>query len=491
MGRILAVLLGGLLLAATLSATGGALAHEPHVCPDGFPDAPVIAKHLRQADVAARQYSLAQLTAAGADLFNAQFNMCDGQGRPASTGTGAAREPGEHPAFIRTSAPDSSSCAGCHNAPRSGGSGGFVANVFVLAQAMNPVTESVSGEFSNERNTLGMFGAGAIEMLAREMTTDLLTLAAQVPDGVHTLTTKGVDFTVEKQAGIVVSAGGVDADLIVKPFHQAGVVRSIREFTVNAMNHHHGMQAEERFYLNPGADCMADPRDCDADGVTNELTVGDITAATIYQAALAVPGRLLPADPTARAEIDHGEQVFADVGCASCHVPQLTLSSRTFSEPYDRNPAGTFSDTSLSVAFDMTTEGEWPRLEAAPDGGAVVRAYTDLKRHSLCDPVDQVDAIRVFCNERLAQGRDDHDGHPGAEYFLTRKLWDVGSSAPYGHRGDLPTITEAILAHGGEARATRDAFNAQPFEDQVALVKFLKTLQVLPAGSPPIVVAGR
>ena len=31
------------------------------------------------------------------------------------------------------------------------------------------MTFSVNPEFSNERNTLGMFGAGAIEMLAREM----------------------------------------------------------------------------------------------------------------------------------------------------------------------------------------------------------------------------------------------------------------------------------------------------------------------------------
>jgi len=43
-----------------------------------------------------------------------------------------------------------------------------VANVFVLAQVLDPVTDSVSAEFSDERNTLGMNGSGAIEMLARE-----------------------------------------------------------------------------------------------------------------------------------------------------------------------------------------------------------------------------------------------------------------------------------------------------------------------------------
>jgi hypothetical protein len=65
----------------------------------------------------------------------------------------------------------------------------------------------------------------------------------------------------------------------------------------------------------------------------------------------------------------------------------------------------------------------------------------------------------------------------------------VGNSAPYGHRGDLTTITEAILVHGGEARASRDAFVALSSEEQVKIVKFLKTLQILPAGSPRVVMA--
>ena len=54
-----------------------------------------------------------------------------------------------------------------------GGSGDFVANVFVLGQLADPVLDSISAEFSNERNTVGMHGAGAIEMLAREMTAEL------------------------------------------------------------------------------------------------------------------------------------------------------------------------------------------------------------------------------------------------------------------------------------------------------------------------------
>ena len=41
------------------------------------------------------------------------------------------------------------------------------------------------------------------------------------------------------------TTGAADApSLIIRPFHQAGNVISIRQFTNNAFNHHHGMQLE-------------------------------------------------------------------------------------------------------------------------------------------------------------------------------------------------------------------------------------------------------
>jgi hypothetical protein len=461
-----------LLLLIPLSAS----AHEPHLCGPDIPDAPVLSGHLEQDDIVAGAVGFSELYTAGEALFVGQFNVCDGQGRPAATGTGEKRLADE-PEFIRTSAPESNSCHGCHAQPRAGGGGDYVANVFVLAQALDPVTESTSPELSNERNTLGMFGSGAIDMLAREMSTDLRAQAAALPDGTHTLTTKGVDFEVTIAGGVVVASSGVDADLVIKPFHQAGVVVSLRQFTVNAYNHHHGMQAEERFDLN--ADKGFD-WDFDEDGVQRELTVGDITAATVFQAALGVPGRVMPRDPAERQAVRRGEALFEHIGCTSCHRPLMKLSSRYYVEPNPFNPPGTFSDTSRSVSFDLTRHGEHPRLERTRDGGALVRAYTDLRRHNLCDPPGSADAIRFFCNERLAQGRPEQDGRPGAEFFITRKLWDVGSSAPYGHRGDITTIAEAILYHGGEARSSRDRFVDLPSEDQKSVVGFLKTLRVLP-----------
>lgn len=129
----------------------------------------------------------------------------------------------------------------------------------MLAQVLDPTTDSVSGEFSDERNTLGMNGSGAIEMLAGEMSDDLISIrsvakaeaSASGHDVTRSLDTKGVNFgsiTAHPDGTFDTSAvAGVDADLVIKPFHQKGVVNSIRVFTVNAFNHHHGMEAVERF----------------------------------------------------------------------------------------------------------------------------------------------------------------------------------------------------------------------------------------------------
>ncbi|CAM2008848.1 di-heme oxidoredictase family protein [Acanthopleuribacter pedis] len=449
-------------------------------------DGPIIREHMDQAQIENGSLDFWQIFDHGELLFAAKFNTYDGQGRPGTTGTGAAREPGSAPAFIRTSAPESNSCAGCHNDPVRGGAGDIVANVFVLAQAADPVQDSVMATFSNERNTLGMHGAGLIEMLSREMTADLhavrdlaVAQAAETNASVTlSLDTKGVNFgtiTAAADGTLDTSAvDGVDADLIIKPFHQKGVVVSLREFSNNAMNHHHGMQSTERFGM-----ARTGTKDFDQDAVEDELTVGDITAISVWQAALGTPGQIIPNDaPRARA-ILRGERLFKDIGCESCHVSSLTLNDPVFSEPNPYNPEGNLvpAETTAVYTWDMTVLGQGPLPRKNHLGQVEVRAFTDLKRHNLCD-----DDYSHFCNEQLVQA-----GVP-TEEFLTRKLWDVGSSAPFGHRGDLTTMTEAIHYHGGDARASRDQYFALPQRQRDEIVEFLKSLQILPRDAQSLIV---
>ena len=64
------------------------------------------------------------------------------------------------------------------------------------------------------------------------------------------------------------------------------------------------------------------------------------------------------------------------------------------------------------------------------------------------------------------------------EVWLTRKLWGFASEPPFLHHGRATLISEAILGHGGEAQAQRDAFEGLSKEVQAALLEFLLTLQI-------------
>ncbi|HEV8630421.1 MAG TPA: di-heme oxidoredictase family protein [Thermoanaerobaculia bacterium] len=458
---------------------------------------PAIEMHLDETAIEEGRVPAAEVLEQGRRLFAARFNTLDGQGRPATTGHGVPRAPTQPP-FIRTSGPDANSCAGCHSQPRVGGAGEFAVNVFVLANERDPVLETVDSHQSNERNTTSLMGVGLIELLAREMSAELAAArAAATAEAKRSgaparreLRAKGVWFG----AVTVMPDGrvdpreieGVDWDLVVRPFHQKGAVASLRDFTNTALNQHHGMQSVER--AGPGLDL-------DGDGFRDELTVGDVTALVLFQAALDTPGRLLPAHPLRRAAAEHGEQLFAAIGCGGCHLPLLVLDDARFTEPGPYNPQGNLRPQRgrRAVVLDLARQGIGPRPERLPDGRVAVRAFTDLKRHELND-----EELRHFANEEVPQGSLAGVQPSGAftevpkarprSQFLTRRLWDAGNSDPYGHRGDLTTLTEAIHFHGGEARAARDAFLAQPEADQAAIIEFLKTLQILPEGAAGLVV---
>jgi hypothetical protein len=63
---------------------------------------------------------------------------------------------------------------------------------------------------------------------------------------------------------------------------------------------------------------------------------------------------------------------------------------------------------------------------------------------------------------------------------LTRPLWGVGSTNPYGHDGRSITLNDVILRHGGEAQTSRDAYVALTKRDQLALQSFLNSLVLFP-----------
>lgn len=108
-----------------------------------------------------------------------------------------------------------------------------------------------------------------------------------------------------------------------------------------------------------------------------------------------------------------------------------------------------------------------------------VPAFTDLKLHDICFGPDDPNGEPLDMQQ--APGSNEFFG--GNRKFLTRKLWGAANEPPYFHHGRFTTLREAILAHAGDALASRTAFTSLPASDQAALIEFLKSLQVLPPGT--------
>lgn len=462
--------------------------------PDPVGETGALGEHTDQDAINAGDVSFKTLFNTGAHLFKAQFNKLDGQGRPLLTSGGVLRARFDENLF-RTGGPDTTSCWQCHNQPRSGGGGDFNALMFSGLHAKDPPEVSTSTSLTNQRAGPSIFGAGAIEMLAREMSFEMIAIrdaakaeAAQLGvDVTKPLLTKGVSFgsiTVRPDGKIDPSAiEGVDWDLIVKPHTHKGTGASLRGFSTGGSFLHLGMAPVERF----GAG--TDP---DGDGVTDEFTIGDVTAMTVWMAALPVPGRVIPKGRGKQAAIERGEALFTQVSCATCHTPAMYLNDRKYSEPSPFNGSGQLhvSDVPQPYTFDLTSQGPGPRPERASNGRAIVRAFTDMKRHIISDTTTKLsdEQIPGGSLRGTALATDFTISAPAlaVNVFQTEKLWDVGSTAPYGHRGDLTTLTEAILVHGGEAAASRAAFLALPQSDKDCLIDFLKSMQIVPVDAPRI-----
>ena len=277
------------------------------------------------------------------------------------------------------------------------------------------------------------------------------------------------------------SSAGNPPSLVIRPFHQAGAVVSLREFTNNAFNHHHGIQATERFGTGT---------DQDGDGVVDEITTADITATSVFQATLPVPGRMIPRHPVIEAAVALGERRFDEVGCASCHIPALPLDDEgwIFSEPNPFNPPGNLqAGDAEPFSVDLNRRDlPGPRLESK-DGVVLVPAFTDLKLHDICGDADDPNAEPL--NMQFPPGSLQF--FAGNLQFLTKKLWGAANEPPFFHHGKFTTMREAILAHAGEAQAVTSAFQALSAHEQNSIIEFLKTLQILPAGTQHLVVDER
>jgi len=370
---------------------------------------------------------------------------------------------------------NATSCISCHSVPFANGAGAIALNV-----VLDPDHTGYPSQYL-ERNTTSLFALSIPQRLAEEMSVELYLqregarqLACSKSAATVALMAKEVEFgtlsltrtNADPCDGEIDTSqlAGIDAHLVVRPFGWKGNHAKIRSFTRDAAHNELGLQATELVGAQEG----------NYDGVINELSVGDVTALTLYMAALERPVStvelaefgLLDLKDVQSAVIADGEHLFTTAGCSSCHVPTMTVANPIFSEPSrvagyadilfpdESNPGAHGLVSDIAVTFDMRLNlpnnpvpledgGVYHlgALETDAKGKGRARSFSDFKRHdmgpALSDPLGM-----------------------GESMFLTRSLAGVGSTGPWLHDGRATTLDEAILAHGGEAAASRHAYAA-------------------------------
>jgi len=480
--------------------------------PGELPAFPFI-DHVDQRNIRSGRILFTELFTLGDVLFETAFTTLDGAGI-ARLPDGAAlpsRFSRVPPGGGRLTGPNGQACVGCHNTP-------FPTSAGEIAGGVLQDPSGLGLPPFNSRSVISLFGSAVLQRLAEEMTEALHAIrdeaaARALPGGppvTFDLEAKGVSFgRITAQRGSndeltfdTSEVEGVDRDLVVRPYGWKGNVTTLRDFVRIAASNEMGMEADELVAKDGLA--RLDP---DGDGVEGELSIGDITALTIYIGAQPTPtsrdtlaARGLEPPPTAEVARSRarGRALFDAIGCATCHVPELVLEDTRFEEP-TRRGRGAYIDDEIDAGesaldpdapfvFDLLIEGDPPRLEFRNGGGAIVRLFGDLKRHAMGAQLSDAQPTPV----RAASGRAlVLDGAPvsiAEAVFLTAELWGVGNTGPWLHDGRAASLEEAILLHGvdappppgspdrSEAQEARDAFAALTPSERTDVVEFLRSL---------------
>jgi len=437
---------------------------------------------------------------------------------------------------MRPTGPNAQSCGSCHSQPIDDGAGPTSANVHRIPQLEHP-------DLTIQRNTPHVFGLGALQRLAEEMTDEIrdaipkakAEACAQKTEVTKDFSAKGVKFgqvTVTCESGTAEIVGqkskleGVSPDGVVRPYEWKKNVAFLRDFMRHAGNNEIGMQ---------GVELVGKDVDEDHDGPKNELSVGDMTAFTIYMAAQPRPVTKIELDdlgilaankqklkPEERTQIQNGEKLFDSIGCTACHKKELALDSSVFYEPsnslYHRDDKKLFK-TKGQVQVDLEAEGVKPehpvKFDLAKDlpdnrfckgtqetllgafekqnGKTVVRLYGDLKRHwmgdELSERVDELEDPKEYGNGHMSlvnydpanailpqASYGDYDVEKGKATFGTRELWGVACTGPWLHDGRATTLREAVNWHHGDSNDSRNNFNKLTKSEQKDVLAFLGNL---------------
>ena len=146
----------------------------------------------------------------------------------------------------------------------------------------------------------------------------------------------------------------------------------------------------------------------------------DVDALNDFMTLLAAPAR-----GAITADVLAGEQVFSQIGCASCHVATLRTGASTI------------------AALN--------RAEFHP--------YSDFLLHDM-------GALGDGIEQGTASGRE----------MRTQPLWGLRTATRFLHDAASRTLDDAVRRHDGQGRASRDQFVALPPDRLAQLLAFLRSL---------------
>ena len=424
---------------------------------------------LPEAALDLRTLSIDALFIVGDELFAYLFRPENGWGRGGTDRTAIDYTPSLRRVHAGAAGgPDAFACASCHSKGGPDGSGTQTQNAFLRGDG-----EWAPG--ADQRNPPHLLGLGPIACLAREMSADLQAQAAGARERAkaegrpveQALTTKGVSFgrLTANPDGTLDSRAleGVDPDLTIRPFGWKGHQATLRDMAEESLHIHQGLLSN-RIQLAVGDGSLpAGPYgpgkwyDVDEDGVSLEIHAGMLTTVVGYLAQLEAPVIRPPRDPGLVDAWAAGRSAFDDIGCASCHVSTLELQDTKLDA---RQPVAPDLPT---FVIDVAKDGDGPKIEPKYAGNQtpyLVNLFSDLKRHDMGEELAT----------RASQGKIP------ARVFLTRPLWGLADTAPYLHDGRAPTVHEAIILHGGEAKAARDAYLALDESARAGVRVFLASL---------------
>jgi CxxC motif-containing protein (DUF1111 family) len=150
-----------------------------------------------------------------------------------------------------------------------------------------------------------------------------------------------------------------------------------------------------------------------------------------------------------------GEQLFAQVGCAICHVPVLQTA-----------PTGARLTSEFTVP---------PAL-----GDKIIRPYGDYLLHNVGTGDGVVMIPEEHHGRRMRQrgfrGFSDRDVESTQYKIRTAPLWGVRMRTRLMHDGASVTLNDAIRRHRGEAVEVTGRYERLSDAEQEALLTFLRSL---------------